>query len=181
MTPLIAILAPVLLVGLSPLYLVNVAGRRDRWRRYVTAFPDSTSIEGLLWQGGFDGFVGSIQMWWKGSLPWFDIAIGEQALHIRNIGSLFPSINRLAPISIPWERLQACTVSKGNALTGSTLTFCFAGQAGDTLLAEDLGFQNQFKVVVEFDGILKSDRSDFETLTRRLGGMDATKGRVTST
>jgi hypothetical protein len=120
-------------------------------------------------------------MWSKGSLPWFDLAVGESALHLRNVGSLFPSINRLAPISIPWEHLQICTVSKGNALTGSTLTFCFAGQTGDLLQAEDLGFQNQFKAVIEFDGVLKADRSDFEALIRRLGEMDATQDRITST
>ena len=181
MTLLIVVMALGALAGLAPLYVVNVAGRRDRWKRYVTAFPDATHDKDLLWYGGFDGLVGSIKMYWRGRMSWFDLAIGEDALHIRNIASLFPSINRLTPISIPWEALQSCAISKGNALTGSTLTFCFSGRVSDALQAEDLGFQNQFKVAVEFGGILKSDRSDFETLTRRLGEMGATKDRLTST
>jgi len=178
---LAVVMALGVLAGLAPLYVVNVAGRRDRWKRYVVVFPDATPGKSILWHGGYDGLVGSIQMYWRGRMPWFDMAIGEDALHIRNIASLFPSINRLAPISIPWGSLQTCTIEKGNALTGSTITFSFSGRVSDALQAEDLGFQNQLKVKVEFGGILKSDRSDFEALIGRLSELDATRDHVVLT
>lgn len=171
------VMAAVVAAGLLPFYLVNVVGRRERWRRYAVAFPDRTGGRQLDWVGAFDGSVGAIEPWSRGGFNWLEIALDAEHLHVRISSSLVSSIRALRPLSLPWNDLATCAIAKGGAIAGSGLSFVFSRSASDSLKPEDLGFQDSFQVAVKFGG-LKADRRMFESVVDQLGSFPKVRDRI---
>ena len=181
MAVLAAVMAVFVAAGLLPFYLVNVVGRRNRWRRYAVAFPDRVQGREFEWAGAFDGTVGAIELWSRGGFNWLEAALDEAHLHIRISSSLMSSIRALGPLSMPWSDLAACTVTQGGVMTGPTLTFVFSRSTSDVLQAEDVGFQGSFQVSLKFDSLKKADRNAFKSLTDRLESLAQVKDRIRKT
>ena len=82
-------------------------GRAKKWKNIASHFPsiEEQVPDGELFMGVTARLVNISLATRMGPSAWLRLEVGARALHLANEDSLFPLINRLPKISIPWDAI----------------------------------------------------------------------------